>query len=114
MSTVSLTRAEWEQAGRQRYGTDMMQWRFRCPSCGHVASPADWHAAEAPEGAIAFACVGRWTGTKVEAFNKRGEGPCHYTGGGLFKLSPIIVEDGDAKHQLFDFEDALVVPEVAS
>ena len=101
-----LTVIEWTAAGRERYGTDKRAWRFRCPSCGHVATALDWQAAGAPEGAIAFSCVGRYDESvpaetvKANAFKNAG-GPCNYAGGGLFGLNPVRVEGLD----VFDFAD---------
>ncbi len=105
----TLARAEWFDAAIDRYGNDAESWKFRCPSCGHVASVKDWKDAKAPEGAVGFSCVGRYL-QKLEdgeqaAFKNKG-GPCNYAGGGLFKLNPITVvaEDG-AEHAMFDFAD---------
>lgn len=82
-----------------RFGPDPMNWRFVCPSCGHVASVADWKKAGAPETAVAFSCIGRWTGSKQTMCSKEG-GPCNYAGGGLFQLNPqpVLREDGKVAH----------------
>jgi hypothetical protein len=73
-----------------RFGADAKAWRFVCPSCGHVASVADWQAAGAGEGEIAFSCVGRALGSSEKIFTKSG-GPCNYAGGGLFAVNPLLV-----------------------
>jgi len=100
-----MTREEYIAAGLARYGDDHLRWRFRCPSCGHVATPKDWKDAGAPETAVAFSCVGRWLPeTTEQAFEKKG-GPCNYAGGGLFKLNPITVTHDGRKHSVFDFAD---------
>jgi predicted RNA-binding Zn-ribbon protein involved in translation (DUF1610 family) len=91
MSTV--TEEEWNAEGVRLFGEDRMGWRFACPSCGHVASVRDWRDAGAPENAVAFSCVGRWTGAKAEIFDKKG--PCNYAGGGLFQLNPTKVTRAD-------------------
>lgn len=82
-----------------------MGWRFVCPICGHVAKTADWKAAGAGEGSVAFACVGRWLDSARDAFGGTGPGPCNYTGGGLFALNPITVEVDAKKHTLFAFDE---------
>lgn len=87
-----MTHTEWFTEGERLFGTDIMQWRFVCPSCGHVASVQDWKDAGAPEGAVAFSCIGRYLPQCNEAFNGPGTGPCNYTGGGLFGLNPVDVE----------------------
>jgi hypothetical protein len=106
-----LKYADWIAEGEQRFGADRMQWRFVCPICRHVATVKDWKDAGAPEGSVAFACVGRWTGTREaparDAFGGKGKGPCNYTGGGLFALNPVQVELEDGKTAgAFEFDGA--------
>lgn len=107
--TQVMTQAAWVKRARELFGDDQLAWRFVCPSCAHVASVADWKAAGATEGAVAFSCIGRWLPTaEVEgrAFKREG-GPCNYTGGGLFKLNPVtVVLPGDHTMQVFDFAPA--------
>lgn len=99
-----MTLAEWEAEGLGLFGEDRMGWRFKCPSCGHVACVRDWKAAGAPEGAVAFSCVGRWMGGNVqEAFVGKGRGPCNYAGGGFFCINPVPVEHGLQVYRLFEF-----------
>jgi len=105
MSTIKMTSAEWIALGTQLYGEDKTNWKFKCPSCGYVATAKDWQAASAPEGAVAFSCVGRYTESRQEIGSKEG-GPCNYTGGGLFKLNPIeVVFDDGSEGSFFDFAD---------
>ena len=106
----TIAHAEWLAEAQRRFGNDPMAWRFVCPSCGHDASVKDWKDAGAPEGAVAFSCVGRYTGDgKSAAANafKHGGGPCNYTGGGLFRLNPVAVDygDGTEPRQTFAFSD---------
>jgi hypothetical protein len=105
---ITLSRQEWEAAGVIRYGIDRMRWKFRCPCCGHIATPSDYKSAGAPENAVAFSCVGRWAENGSEAFSGDA-GPCNYAGGGLFRLNPITVTDGANKHEVFDFADPLSI-----
>lgn len=99
----TTTHHEWLAEGARLFGDDRTKWRFVCPCCGHVATPADYKAAGAEPGAIGFSCIGRWTGAKREAFAP-GEGPCNYAGGGLFPLNPVTVmmPEGDSI-QAFEF-----------
>lgn len=97
--------AEWLAEGRRRFGDDQSAWRFVCPSCGHVASVADYKVAGAPEGAVAFSCVGRFLPKREDAFQP-GKGPCNYAGGGLFRVNPVtVVRDDGAESYVFDFAD---------
>lgn len=100
-----LTQAAWVKRARELFGDDQLTWRFICPICKHVATVADWKNAGAPEGAVAFSCVGRWLPDARKAFGKdTGPGPCDYTGGGLFRLNPVtVVLPGDRTMQVFDF-----------
>jgi hypothetical protein len=98
-----MTKDEWIAEGERRFGKDTLQWRFICPSCGHVAAVKDWKDAKAPEGAVAFSCIGRYTkADDKNTFAKKG-GPCQYAGGGLFKLNPVKVIGDDGEHAVFDF-----------
>lgn len=106
----TMTHAEWLAEATRRFGDDPMAWKFVCPSCGHIASVQDWKDAGAPEGAVAFSCIGRYSDDGEDAANKafkHGGGPCNYTGGGLFKLNPVAVNfgDGDEPRQTFAFAD---------
>jgi len=102
-----MTREEWIAEARRRFGDDHLKWAFVCPSCGHVATVDDWRNAGAPEGAVAFSCVGRWAGGEGEVFGKDGK-PCNYAGGGLFRLNPIHVDAGDdfGARDVFAFAEA--------
>lgn len=105
-AVTTISRAEWIAEATRRFGNDPMDWRFVCPVCKHEAAARDWHAARAPEGAIAFSCVGRWTGAGT-GFGKQGASkPCNYTGGGLFRLNPVRVVHEGIEHQVFAFADA--------
>lgn len=96
---------DWIAEGKKRFGDDHMQWKFVCPSCGYIASLKEWEDAGAPEGAVAFSCIGRFTGSKKTIGDKTG-GPCNYTGGGLFQLNPVCVTDTDGcVHRIFDFAE---------
>jgi hypothetical protein len=109
-----MTLAEYRAEGERRFGPNMMNWKFVCPVCGHVASVQDYKDAGAPENAIAFSCVGRWAGVndkwlegeKSGAERTKPWGPCDYAGGGFFPLNPLKVEDG----AYFDFAESEAVP----
>lgn len=98
-----MTHAEWLAEGERRFGKAIDAWRFVCPVCKVETTAKEWKDAGAPEGAIGFSCVGRWTASR-DALNGKGPGPCNYTGGGLFALNPVTVvfPDGE-KMKAFDF-----------
>lgn len=90
---MTTTREAFHDEARRRFGDNPAQWAFVCPSCAHVATVQDWRDAGAPDGAIAFSCVGRWTGAGEAATFKGAGGPCNYAGGGLFGLNPVTLSD---------------------
>jgi hypothetical protein len=103
---IEISHADWIARAKELFGDDPLAWRFVCPSCGYVASIADYKAAGAPRSAVAFNCIGRYTGATQE-IGTQGGGPCNYTGGGLFRLNPVTVRFEDsAKAQVFAFAEA--------
>ena len=105
MKIITIAREDWQEEARKRY--DVFEAvKFRCPMCGYAATVADYKAAKAADGMIGFSCIGRLIGAKRNAFGGKGEGPCDYAGGGLFKVNPIhLTEDGQPYTEIFDFAD---------
>jgi len=89
---IVMNHADWEDEGKRRFGENVRQWRFVCPSCSYVASVQDWLDAKAPEGAVGFSCVGRYRSAKAQEAFTGPPGPCNYAGGGLFQINPVYVE----------------------
>jgi hypothetical protein len=103
--SARYTLEEWQAEARRRFGEDPRNWKFICPSCKHVASALDWKNLGAPEGEIAFSCIGR----RLANAKHMGDppGPCNYAGGGLFRLNPVTVVDPEGReHGLFAFAEA--------
>lgn len=108
-TVLRLTLAEWMAEGERRFGKDMMDWQFVCPSCGNLAKPEEFRrfeAAGATPNSVTCECIGRYTGAKG-AFDASKHKPCNYAGYGLFALSPVrvIQSDGHETHA-FGFADA--------
>jgi len=99
-----MTLNEYLAEGLRLFGSDRLQWKFVCPVCHHVASADDYRKAGAPEGAVGYSCIGRYLSKDQtrSAFNGKGAGPCDYTTGGLFNLSPVEITD----HKAFFFDFA--------
>lgn len=111
-----VTHEKWLEEGRERFGPEIKNWKFVCPSCGHVAAAMDWRTVGAPDEAIAFSCIGRWMdGPVMEAGPEAGgplDGPCNYAGGGLFRMNPVRVQCSAGKTmELFEFAPADAVGE---
>jgi hypothetical protein len=90
-----MTHDEWKAEGERRFGADMSRWEFVCPVCGHHQTVQACRDAKVPDSCIGFSCIGRWLPKSREAFGGKGDGPCNYAGGGLFKLNPIAVSFPD-------------------
>jgi len=101
-----LSHVDWKIEAIKLFGKDPMNWKFVCPSCGYIASVQDYKDAGAPEGAIAFSCLGRFLGKKHEAFQK-GKSPCNYAGGGLFRINPVTIKECGYTYHLFDFAPSI-------
>ena len=101
------TVAEWRAEAVRRFGENPLDWKFVCPSCGHVAKVSDWKDAGAKDTNAGFSCVGRWLDASDENTFKNQGGPCQYAGGGLFRINPVIVtrEDGE-EADFFAFAEA--------
>lgn len=108
----TMTLAKWRAEGTRLFGPEEFRWRFVCPACGHVASREDYHKAGAPDGAVAYSCIGRWITGSRDAFGK-GPGPCDYAGGGLFRQNPVtVVDEHGGKLDVFDFDGSPTVAPV--
>jgi len=111
----TMTLAEWNAEGERLFGEDRLAWRFRCPVCGHVASPQDFRKfrdAGAEPNSATQECIGRYLpkGKRGVAFseesgNPKLKQPCDYAGYGLLRLSPVEVEQADGtKTHCFAFD----------
>ena len=94
-----ITYDDWVKKGIELFGEDTNEWQFVCPACKHIAKVRDWFDAGADEGAVAFSCIGRYTGAK-----DGDEKPCNYAGGGLFRLNPIkVIMLNGTRRETFEF-----------
>lgn len=89
-----MTKNEWLLQGQTLFGKNIMQWKFKCPCCGHIASVEDYQKAGAPERAVGFSCIGRWLEVRKEAFDHKDKRkiPCNYAGGGLIQINPVEID----------------------
>lgn len=92
-----ITHEQWKAEAMERFGADPLKWRFVCPICKVETSVDEWKKAGAPEGAVAFSCIGRYTKGEGTMNQKTPKRPCDYTGGGLFRLNPVKVNFSDGK-----------------
>lgn len=74
--------ADWLKELRSRFGEDDEEWKFVCPSCGHVQSVADFKAIGVDGNKAYYECISRYKNIDGKT-NKK---PCKYTLCGLFVL----------------------------
>lgn len=103
---TAITHAEWLAQGESLFGKDLMNWKFVCPSCGHVASPLDFKAFKdrgANPNSATIECIGRYFpkdergGWSEDHCNPKVKSPCDYAGYGLIGLAPLSVKHEDGK-----------------
>ena len=87
-----MTKEEFIKEAQKRFSTDKMKWKFKCPSCGYVASVQDYKDAGATSGTVAFSCIGRYLPGDCQDAFANGPGPCNYAGGGLIGINPVEIE----------------------
>jgi hypothetical protein len=115
-TTTTMTKAEWLAKGEELFGANTDAWKFACPVCGNVASVGDFreHKDKGAEPSSATnECIGRYLPregvSRAIDWDNANEGkpdkPCDYAGYGLFRLSPIVVVDGDTEVHSFAFAE---------
>lgn len=105
-----FTHEEWLAEGERRFGKDFSDWKFVCPSCGHVQAIGDFRQyadrGATPESA-SQCCIGRMTGAQG-AFDAEKFKPCNYTVNGLFCLAKSVVVFPDGNEQaVFEFAERM-------
>lgn len=102
---IQIEKAVWFAEGERLFGEDMLKWRFVCPSCGNIQSAEDFKK-YVDQGAVpgdAYSiCIGRYIPGSGHLGSKTQ--PCNYSGGGLFKLNPVEIIDGQTIYNVFDFD----------
>lgn len=94
MENKKITREEWFEKGKELFGEDMTEWKFKCPVCGHIQIVKDFKKYKDkganPNDAFSM-CIGRYSGGR-DAFEDNGEGPCNYAAYGLLPLGEVNVD----------------------
>ena len=89
--SIKMTKEQFELEAKKRFGDNPMNWKFKCPSCGYVASVKDYKDAGASSKTVAFSCIGRYLPGKCQEAFTGGPGPCNYAGGGLIGINPVEI-----------------------
>jgi len=98
---------EWQGIAIRKFGEHPRNWKFKCPSCGHVQSMQDFKDLGVDVNLAYYNCIGRHDGKHGRVAMGTKPGPCNYTSGGLFNISPTAVkhpETGDTL-RVFAFAD---------
>lgn len=74
--------ADWLKELKSRFGEDSEDWKFVCPSCGHVQSVADFKAIGVDGNKAYCECISRYKNIDGKTDKKA----CKYTICGLFLL----------------------------
>lgn len=88
---------EWQAEGTKRFGTDINDWAYVCPSCGHRQTRKDWmdlgmNPRQVDE-RVGYSCIGRWLSPReaVPAFEMSKGLGCNYIGSHRPNISPITI-----------------------
>jgi hypothetical protein len=97
----SMTEAEWRAFGERLFGPDLDNWRFKCPTCGHVMSicvardlsPEQKTKLRAGR-SVEQECVGRYVD----------ELGCNWCAYGLFSGPFFVEREGGGRTPVFGFD----------
>lgn len=93
-----MTLAEWEEEGKCRFGDDQLDWKFKCPACGHIQSMREFKEAGLEPHLAYLHCASR--------HGLGGREDCKWTIGGLLRVGGQYVIDGKYCPRLvFEFAD---------
>jgi len=92
-----LTQAELMAEAKAAFGDDWLDWAFRCPSCGDVASFRDFEEAGGEAAPCGQECIGRHLGALSGPMSKWEGRGCDWAAYGLFAgpWQIILPADGD-------------------
>lgn len=94
----AVTLAEWRAEGERLYGKEQLDWRFRCPACGHVQTMRQFKEAGLNPQLAYLNCASR--------HNLGGKADCKWTIGGLLRVGGRYVIDAKFRPRLiFEFAD---------
>lgn len=82
---------DWMAELKEKFGENPDNWKFKCPSCGHVQSVADFKAIGKDPNYAFSNCIGRFTGNN----DHTGKYGCNYTVNGFISLNKTTVINED-------------------
>lgn len=100
---------EWTEEGKERFGENYEDWKFKCPSCGHIASGKDFKDAGADANDMYQTCIGRHNGKGAYSKKAKDKGNgCNWAAFGLFKTigkGRIVISEDGTEVEVFDFAE---------
>lgn len=103
----TMTRDEFLEEAKRRFGPKARYWKFVCPACGTVQSIQQLLDAgvtkEKIDGVIGFSCIGRFTGQGDAGIAAKNRGEkwdkgCNWTLGGLLRIHQLeVLIEGTAR-----------------
>lgn len=98
----TMTQDDFLAELRRRFGEDPMNWAFRCPNCGDVATGQDWRDALDRLGSnkpassfLGQCCIGR-VALDLNGDRSKPERGCDWAAYGLFR-GPLAVTTAEGK-----------------
>lgn len=108
MNVKKQTFQEWMDEGKNKFGEDFKNWKFKCPACGHVAFGQEFKDAGATANDMYSVCIGRITGKGEDGFKGKNKGyGCNWAAYGLFGTlgkGRVVIYEGN-EIDVFDFAD---------
>ena len=94
----SYTVEEWRAEGTRLFGKDPENWRFKCPSCGNIATGQEFKDAGQDPDSMYCECIGRHVkgkGCNWAAYGLFDICNVHVNGAPVFEFAPIEEEADD-------------------
>lgn len=96
MDKITYTPEEWRAEGKRRFGENFEHWKFKCPSCGNVASGQEFKDAGAEPSDMYQNCIGR--------FNSKTKG-CDWAAYGFLDICKAHIKHEDKLVPVFEFAE---------
>lgn len=93
-----ITVAQWREQAKTLFGDDILNWKFKCPQCGHVSSLREFKDAGIDPHLATGNCASRFP----ELSYKKDD--CKWTTGGLFRVGGMyVINENYVPCLVFDF-----------
>lgn len=97
---VEYTEKEWKKIIIERFGEDIVNWRFKCPACGKITSGKEFKEAGAEPKDIYQKCIGNFKG-QGEPDPENNQNGCNWKAYGLFRFGDVVITDDGQEIAVF-------------